>query len=296
MPIEIHNKDIIDFFERFSINPETFLLSIIQNFNDVNHDLLSKEEYTKTIDNFHSVNYSLINDKLFSLSQNIGAFLASYSVSSKKGQFTENNYIANLSKLLPMYSIENTSGIPHSMDVLLKTNNKPDIRIDLKNYSINVPTKEILKFHNDILYNKCHGILVSDCSGIVSHSSFSFDIINNKYIAFYLTHNQHNYDNILHIMNFIYSINDIINKKDDAFTLSQLQVDNIQFILKNFSENLIHLKSSLQTSISLCNKMSLEQISHILSFANFDNTIVKNSCINCNKNFKNIKNHKCKQV
>lgn len=266
--IVITNTEIIDFFQKNNINIEEFLLGIIKPLGDF-HNYTEKDvvnvmnKISTTISSEQLGLYSQINNQLFAINQNVNSFISLHKISSKKGEFMENNYYNKLTQMLPTYSIQNVSSINHAMDILIENPKLPEIRIDVKDYTQNVPLKEITKFHQDILYNKSHGILISDNSGIAGHQNFSFELIQNKYIAFYITHNNSNIDNLLNVIHFIYSIDSLLNKTDTC-VLTNEQIAQINLHLTNNINYINELKNNLSNAIQLCNKLSMESISNIL--------------------------------
>lgn len=294
----INNQDIIHFFKSNKIDLEDFLLSIIKplklsivNSDKIDYNVLLEKVATSI--STQQVNlYSQINNQLFSINQNVNSFIQLQKISSKKGEFTENNYYFKLIEALPTYSISNVSSIPHSMDILIQHPNFPDIRLDIKEYSSNVPTKEIIKFHQDILFNKCHGILISDSSGITGHQNFTFEIIQNAYIAFYLSNNSLNIDNVTNIIQFIYSIDSILTKHSEC-SLTIKQVNEINSILSNNQLYISQIKDNLNNSIQLCNKFSLDSIENILKISS-KSMEIEYVCRFCSRQFtteKRLNNH-----
>ena len=75
---------------------------------------------------------------------------------------------------------------PHQADIHLKFENLPQIFIESKNYSNNVPKKEVTKFKNDLDRNNCdYGIFYSfnnKISGI--HSAIDIEKYNGKTILY----------------------------------------------------------------------------------------------------------------
>jgi len=108
-----------------------------------------------------------------------------------KGIDSENNVEQGLNDCFPDAVITNTTGQPRSGDFWLERTNKDKIMVENKFHSANVTIPDIEKFIRDAEYQNCHGILISQKSGIARKNNFQIDI-NNGFIMIYI-HNM-NYD------------------------------------------------------------------------------------------------------
>ena len=102
-------------------------------------------------------------------------FFDKYKNSSLKGAFSENNLERILSSMYQTAEIVNTSKDTASGDFMLKRLDESTIMIENKDYSRNVPIEEVRKFVRDIETQNCHGIFLSQHSGITSKQNFQIE-------------------------------------------------------------------------------------------------------------------------
>lgn len=107
----------------------------------------------------------------------LGDFLNKYKTSSShKGQFSENMMEGILNKMYPSAEVVNSTANRATGDFMLKRIGHPTILIENKNYESNVNTDEIKKFLRDIREQNCHGVFISQFSGIVNKSNYFMEI------------------------------------------------------------------------------------------------------------------------
>lgn len=128
-----------------------------------------------------------ISDVLNNVSKNIDSqndFFDKYKNSSYKGTYGENNLEHILSTLYQSADIINTSKETASGDFMLKRSNELDILIENKDYNRNVPIEEVRKFNRDVDKQKCHGIFLSQHSGITSKQNFQIETKGQKVLLY----------------------------------------------------------------------------------------------------------------
>lgn len=134
-------------------------------------------------------------------------------ISAHKGQIGENYIYNTLDQAYPNACIESLVSTPHQADIHLKLEDIPKIFIESKNYTNNVPKKEILKFKDDLDRNNCKfGIFYSfnyKITGI--HSKLKIETYNNKKIL-YVSKAEFNKSDVILPIEFMKYI--ILNKKD----------------------------------------------------------------------------------
>lgn len=156
--------------------------------------------------------------------------------SSMKGASAEALYGHLFNTMSESIEVTYTGKESHSMDFLLEDNNKPPIMVDVKHYKVNVPTREVTKFIEDIKTNKKHGIMISHASGISMKKSFKFEIIEDSYVALYLSNVDASPDTVRGALDFVYSIASFLDScKDDA--------DNLIVRPEEFAEWVIALEN-----------------------------------------------------
>jgi hypothetical protein len=294
--MEITNPRIIQFFQSHpNLNHEQLLLHFI-DFYETN--LLSENPEKKIQDHIliDSLQQKLNNiltpflvteqNTLSNIYSQLSQLTNVNKTSVLKGKQTEKNYLQFLTNTFSDCEISDCSNIPHSMDILMSQPGQLDIRFDIKDYSTNVPSKEIQKFKNDIVYNMCHGILISDKSGIATKNNYSFDIIDNKYIAFYICNGDSQINNLSHIISFIRNIETIITK-NSGVCITPKSIEIIQKELNQYLTYIDSIKSNLQNSIQLCNKLTFSSIKNILEYSSSNNNSISSNfiCSNCGESF-----------
>ena len=106
-------------------------------------------------------------------------------VSAKKGGVTENIIMENVCKYFPNAEVTSIGCEAERGDILVKVNNL-SIMVEVKNYKVNTTTKEVEKFHRDLINNEYDAsILVSINSGITGYKNkFSYEMIGNKFAVY----------------------------------------------------------------------------------------------------------------
>jgi hypothetical protein len=125
--------------------------------------------------------------------------------SSNKGKVSETELVALLSDMLESAEILHASTAlgGHTGDVHIKRVGKPLILVENKEYARNVPEAEVTKFIRDVRQTQCHGIFISQTSGIVNRKEWEFMVIDKKYICIFLTHVKAMPQKILSAVHFI---------------------------------------------------------------------------------------------
>ena len=165
-----------------SINKEDSLSTFISNFETKSTNMLqplfsfinaSEERINKNVISLKDATNNSAQDKIMN---ELSEFLGKYKNSSYKGQFGENQLETVLNQLFPSDEVLNTTGIKASCDFRINRTNQSTILVETKNYDRNVTLDEVKKFIRDIEEQKCHGIFLSQHSGITSKQNFQIDI------------------------------------------------------------------------------------------------------------------------
>jgi hypothetical protein len=125
----------------------------------------------------------------------LSEFLNKYKNSSHKGNLEQNHLLSVLTNMYPTAELLNTSNLSASGDIIMKRKDHEAILIENKDYEVNVNPKEIEKFIRDVDENNCHGIFLSQNTGITSKSNYQIEIHNGK-ILVYIHCVQYNKDKI----------------------------------------------------------------------------------------------------
>jgi hypothetical protein len=192
-----------------------------------------------------------------------------YKNSNRKGAMGENLLHHLLCEEFPDAEIINTSGVKRSCDLLIKREGYDDIRIENKDYDTNVPPREVSKFERDIEENNCHGIFLSQSSGISGRKDFQMNNHNGKLVVY--LHNVRNDIKRVHLM---------VNCIDQqAMGLARLQKstdgqlikpDMLKVLQKEYNdwdetrrEVISHVRDSSKKTIDMLNNAHMENISKL---------------------------------
>lgn len=215
-----NENSLNDFINNFEAKTTSMLQSAqtpIYNFITASEDRINKNLIKI---NEQSVGSSLVQEKLFS---GMDDFLNKnkYINSSIKGKTGENQLEEILNNMFPSCFIKNTSGSTASGDFILqqRENNKPNILFENKQYSANVNNEEVNKFIRDIRSQGCHGIFISQTSGIVCKKQFEIQIVDSL-VAVYILNCNYDADKIKIAVDIIDKIasclSTIINNDNNA--------------------------------------------------------------------------------
>jgi len=165
-----------------SINKDDSLSVFLSNFETKSSNILqplitiinaSEERINKNLISLKDDSNNSIRDKTMN---DLSEFLDKYKNSSYKGQFGENQLETVLNQMFPSAEVLNTTGIKASCDFRINRTNHPTVLIETKNYDRNVTLDEVKKFIRDIEQQKCHGVFLSQHSGITSKQNFQIDV------------------------------------------------------------------------------------------------------------------------
>ena len=197
-----------------SVNKDDSLSTFISTFETKSNNML------QPLFSFINASEERINKSVISLKDNtnnsaqekimneLSEFLGKYKNSSYKGQFGENQLETVLNQLFPSAEVLNTTGIKASCDFRINRTNKPTTLIETKNYDRNVTLDEVKKFIRDIEEQKCHGIFLSQHSGITSKQNFQIDIKGSNILVYV-----HNVDYCPHTIKIAIDIIDSLSDR-----------------------------------------------------------------------------------
>jgi hypothetical protein len=215
-----------------------------------------------------------------------------YCNSSTTGKIGENRLESILNDCFPSENIKNSTGIGKCGDFILERKNHRNKKIIFENkeYTTNVPDVEVKKFIRDIEHTKCHGIFLSQYTGIANKKNFEINFHQN-YVLIYL-HNV-NYDANL-ILSAVQIIDMITQKIDianiDTEKISKETIDDIQkdfmLFLKQKNRLVDMSKKYHKEILTMIEEIDLPSISKFLSksFSNIELTSF--NCQNCNRTFR----------
>lgn len=305
---ELYNKIMVNITKHFnSINDiastllkENSNTDIFAKFNEIiesKHNILCTN-IDKNIHSFLTSNNSSILNELQSQYQtfsDMNDFLKKqkYCNSSTTGKIGEDRLEQILNNSFPSNNIINTSSLGKCGDFILERNDHKNKKIIFENkeYSTNVPDSEVKKFIRDIEYTKCHGVFLSQTTGIANKKHFEINFHNN-FVLVYLHNVNYNSELIIsavQIIDMITSKIDLENidtEKISKDTLSEMQKDLMAF-LKNKNRLLEMSKKYHKEIQNMIESIDLPSISQFLS-NNFSNTeLLLFNCQYCNRSFRN---------
>ena len=163
------------------------------NFN--NTEMARRDELTKEHKNEIQEIRANYDKKIETMQESLMSIQKVNDNSFFKGKVGEDKMKQTLTMLFPKNEIEDTHSQPGRGDFIISCKNDKKILIDNKDYSSNVPKKEIDKFEKDIRENAdvFGGILISNSSGVSKKDDFQLDIIDSKPVMY--LHNTNNNNN-----------------------------------------------------------------------------------------------------
>ena len=164
-----------------------------KNFN--NTEMARRDELTKEHKNEIQEIRDNYDKKIETMQESLMSIQKVNENSFFKGKVGEDKMKQTLTMLFPKNEIEDTHSQPGRGDFIISCKNDKKILIDNKDYSSNVPKKEIDKFEKDIRENAdvFGGILISNSSGVSKKDDFQLDIIDSKPVMY--LHNTNNNNN-----------------------------------------------------------------------------------------------------
>ena len=144
-------------------------------------------------------------------------------------------------------------------DFIMRRKDKPTILFENKEYATNIPNEEIKKFIRDVEHNNCHGIFLSQSSGITNKNHFEIETHHNN-ILIYVHYVKYEPETILLAVNVLDHLN---HKLKSIKTVGEtIQTEVLMLINKEYQE-FIHQKKILLENIKNNHKELLKQITEM---------------------------------
>ena len=194
-----------------------------------------------------------------SINEEIIKYINKHNNSCSKGTLGENLLYNILIEELPVADIINTSNQTGKGDFIIKRKDKIDVLIETKEYTSNVKREEVEKFIRDVNKNDCHGVFISQKSGIVNKENYQIEVNDNKILVYIHKMNYEGYKIGLGLR-----LIDMLSEKlkDTGSENIVIPVD----ILKEINEEYINLsntKSKLIMELKEYSKKTLERYESI---------------------------------
>lgn len=258
------------------------------------------ESYKTDLDSFsQSIKQpiNVLSQHSLDLNQSVSDLLSRYNNSSDKGKTGEAELLNVLNRLYPSYEIVNTTGSTGCGDFIIKRNDKTSILIETKDYSVNVPSKEVDKFIRDTESNRMSGIFLSQCSGIATKPNWGLDLFG-SFCRIYVHNVKYNPDIVHSAIQLLDMVEERIikiNKEpSDAFiSISEetaLKIDNeINNLIRNRNELITRIEVQAKQNVASIRELHVPNISDIISgmIGKKTSCIEFLSCLGCNKKFNN---------
>ena len=233
----------------------------------------------KNLTLINGTNQDRINEELLE-------YLNKYKNSSCKGQIGESKLELVLNKLYGTDEIIKSCNKANSGDFILKRENKPKILFENKDYNYQVDKSEINKFIMDIENTDCHGIFLSQYSGISNKKNYQIEKHKDK-ILIYVNFVEYNSDKISVAVDIIDDLVKRMDIVDNNNILSDEILEHINNEYSTFANKkelfLTYLRESNKKSIEMVSEMELLTLGSYLS-TKFATTKLNNyNCEICNK-------------
>ena len=210
----------------------------------------------------------LQHENTVEMKQSLHDHILQSKTSSKKGDMSEHKLLPILTQLFPVEEILHTGGgkQAHCCDYTIVRKTAKNILIENKDYNVNIGPDNIKKFIDDIERNNCHGIFLSQQTGISGKPNYKIDIHKNNVLVYL---HDVNYDphKIRAAVDIIDQMHERLSEIDmDENTISKDDLDTINVEFNNFvgeKENLVRIVNDFQkrmtTSIKQLNLSCLEK-------------------------------------
>lgn len=206
--------------------------------------------------------------------------------SNKKGQMFENIIETIIHNNFQNYSYQNTAQIPHSGDGLIVSVSGLKCIIEMKNYSVTVPSGQIKKLKNDMkITGLKYAIMISANSAIQGKKNMDIEIFINEGIEYCIVYTSFVFEQdykiqtaislIEHIFNIntkskniildnisseLYNLNELIDSmskiKNNFLSMEKTIKDNLDGFYLNFRETETNMKLQIDTIMNTINMKS----------------------------------------
>jgi hypothetical protein len=264
---KIENQDTLkDFLITLDFKIQNIQQPIISYMNANQDNLTSKLNHLKDTNLLSQNNQDKIMTEL-------GDFLNKYKTNSTmKGQYSENRLEYLLHQTFKDAEIVNTSAFRAMGDFMIKRPTMPNILIENKNYKTNINIDEVAKFLRDINEQKCHGIFMSQHSGIVGKTDFFIEL-HDGCILIYLHDVDYSIEKIKTAVNIIDNLypklQQISNITKSGTVIKKELMDTINYEYKIFlsqKENLLQLHKEYNKKIqSMLDEIKLPSLQTLLN-------------------------------
>ena len=238
------------------------ILSLQNNFKQDKNQELLLEKINSRLSGFQEQIIHKIkeqSDKSLTTMSDVKNYLERQKNSTLKGKQGELKLESILNDLFRSADIANCTGMSMCGDFIMRRKDKPTILFENKEYATNIPNEEIKKFIRDVEHNNCHGIFLSQSSGITNKNHFEIETHHNN-ILIYVHYVKYEPETILLAVNVLDHLN---HKLKSIKTVGEtIQTEVLMLINKEYQE-FIHQKKILLENIKNNHKELLKQITEM---------------------------------
>jgi hypothetical protein len=264
----------------------------------INEILSSSEERIKTsFSNLHefSLKQNLTQEKM---NVNLEEFLQRYkNNSSVRGKSSELEVKELLQQKMPTCEVEHVGSDAHTCDFIIRRGtNKPDVLIENKIYTCQIPTGEVNKYIKDCLKHKKCGMMLSQSTAICHRNDYQVEIIGDEFVLIYIHSVEYNWEKIrigLDIIDTLYSNLKRCSSQDGIFSITEEQIRFINHeyssIIRQRDASIVLLKDNHRAMVKCLEDIKLPSLETLIgttiSFDHIETTT--NSPLSCDicKNF-----------
>ena len=280
--IKVFKEDMLNSLDKIKTNNPENTIDKISSLVDTKYNNLvfsiqetmmkyiaqSEDRLTNNISQVKDISAknTIIQDKI---NEELSVYLNKYKSSATKGSLSENHLYSVIEKEYSTSELTNTSNFTGMGDMILKRKDKIPILIENKDYTTNVKKDEVDKFIRDITKNKCHGLFISQHSGIVGKDNLQIDMHNNN-ILIYIHYCDYDIDKIKLAITIIDTLFDkLIDVNNDSSTISKEIIKNINYDYQTFlnnRESALHIiKDNYKKTLDLFTHFKLPSLEKYLS-------------------------------
>jgi hypothetical protein len=258
----MHDRTKLLFSEIFPKNNETITNQITGSFGLFDRMITSTEARIQQTLSEKLNSIPEISATQNKISESVNSLVNKFHNSSHKGNFSEKSIVDGLTVLYPYGNIEHIGNkISNSGDIFLHRKDRTKIIIENKEYDKTVVQHEVDKFINNVLLNKCDGIMLSQSSQIIFKDDYEINF-NGDSILVYICNVNYDISKIRTAISIIDHLKDQkeIIKKDQVSI--KLSTDEIDIINKEYHILLNQKKILIKTITESYNK-NMEEIKKI---------------------------------
>ena len=188
--------------------------------------------------------------------------------SSRVGHDAQQRFEVALTAAFLQHNVEPVHGAASKTDFILSKDGAPDVLVELKDWTGNVSTRDVVKFESNVKSNARHGVMVSMRSGVVDRKDFEFRIIDNRNIALYLLQVEWDMTRVTAAVQLIYCLEHILRAADSEgnyFAFTPELIDSLNGDLATYDSRLREGVALLDKTKGILSSIMLDSIRNRLA-------------------------------